>query len=132
MASIISEIARLFKKKPDPEEVIIKDYHFSDRHRLRIRAIGWFANEEYLHSTNEEPAMILFIEDTNERLQEELATAQKQYGLTDRETEVYKLLSQSRTYQDIADILYISLNTVRFHVKNIYLKKGSSRDNLKS
>ncbi len=53
---------------------------------------------------------------------------QKQYGLTDREAEVYKLLSQSHTYQDIANILYISLNTVRFHVKNINLKKGSSRD----
>lgn len=44
--------------------------------------------------------------------------------LTDREVDVLKLMSQGLKYQEIADSLYISLNTVRFYVKSMYGKLG--------
>lgn len=44
--------------------------------------------------------------------------------LTERETVVMKLLYAGSTYQDIADYLYLSKNTVRHHVTNIYRKLG--------
>ncbi len=48
----------------------------------------------------------------------------KQYGLTPRETEVFALLAQGRTVGVIREKLVISLNTARFHTKNIYAKLG--------
>ena len=44
------------------------------------------------------------------------------YGLTARETEISLLISQGMQYKYIADKLYISLDTVKSHVKNIFKK----------
>ena len=42
--------------------------------------------------------------------------------LSDRETEVIKLLSEGLTYTQIATLLFIAPCTVRTHIKNIYVK----------
>lgn len=53
------------------------------------------------------------------------------YGLTPRETEVLELLASGRTVGVICDKLTISLNTARYHTKNIYSKLGvHSQQNL--
>ncbi len=44
--------------------------------------------------------------------------------LSSREQEVLRMLLDGRTYKEIASSLYISENTVKFHVKNIYKKHG--------
>lgn len=44
--------------------------------------------------------------------------------LSIREVEVLRLLAEGLTYQEIADHLIVSVNTVRFHVKTIYGKLG--------
>ena len=43
-------------------------------------------------------------------------------GLSDREKQVATLLLQGKTYKRIAAELYISENTVKYYVKNIYSK----------
>lgn len=43
-------------------------------------------------------------------------------NLTKRETEVLDLLCKGKSYKVIADDLYISPDTVRYHLKNIYKK----------
>ena len=42
--------------------------------------------------------------------------------LTDREIEILKLLDEGRTHEEIAGGLYISVATVRYHIKNTYQK----------
>ena len=42
--------------------------------------------------------------------------------LSKREKEVLHLLCEGQSYRDIARKLYVSTNTVRFHLKNIYKK----------
>lgn len=42
--------------------------------------------------------------------------------LSERETEVLKLLVEGKSYKTIADVLDISLSTVKFHIKNTYIK----------
>lgn len=46
------------------------------------------------------------------------------FGLTPRESEVFALLAQGRTVGVIRERLVTSLNTARFHTKNIYAKLG--------
>lgn len=46
--------------------------------------------------------------------------------LSQREHEVLQMLLDGKTYREIASDLYISENTVKYHVKNIYKKYGCS------
>ncbi len=47
-------------------------------------------------------------------------------GLSGREVEVLRLIAAGRSNKDIADELFISINTVYRHVTNIYSKTNSS------
>lgn len=51
-------------------------------------------------------------------------TGGKEYGLSLREEEVLRLLAAGCSNQEIAKQLYISPNTVKTHIKNIYAKMG--------
>ena len=42
--------------------------------------------------------------------------------LSEREVQVLRLLAAGEPYKEIGQKLYLSLNTVQFHVKNIYSK----------
>jgi DNA-binding NarL/FixJ family response regulator len=46
----------------------------------------------------------------------------EEYKLSSREKEVINLLASGNNYQQIADQLFISVDTVRHHIKNIYKK----------
>ena len=59
-------------------------------------------------------------EEINEELLLEDFT--QEYGLSPREKEVFSLIKEGRSNSEIASDLYISENTVKFHIKNI-LKK---------
>jgi DNA-binding NarL/FixJ family response regulator len=50
------------------------------------------------------------------------AVVEKQARLTERETEVLKMLTQGLRYKEIADGLGVSVNTVRTHLYRIYEK----------
>ena len=45
-----------------------------------------------------------------------------QSPLTERETEILTHLSMGKSYNSIADLLFISKDTVKYHIKNIYIK----------
>lgn len=46
----------------------------------------------------------------------------KEINLTNTEKDVLKLLNNGKSYDEIGDFYDISLNTVRYHIKNIYTK----------
>jgi LuxR family maltose regulon positive regulatory protein len=47
-------------------------------------------------------------------------------ALTDTERSVLRLMADERTNADIADYMSISINTVKFHSKNIFSKLNVS------
>ncbi len=52
-------------------------------------------------------------------------------SLTDRENEILTLICEGKTNLQIADKIYLSVNTIKYHVKNIYEKMDvSSRTQL--
>jgi LuxR family maltose regulon positive regulatory protein len=46
--------------------------------------------------------------------------------LTERELEILRLIAAGRSNPEIAESLYLSLNTVKWHAKNLYGKLGVS------
>ncbi len=46
----------------------------------------------------------------------------EQYGLTAREIETLELLATGKTYNQIADTLFVSPGTIRKHIENLYRK----------
>ena len=46
----------------------------------------------------------------------------REKGLTEREIEVVFLIQEGLTNDKISKQLFVSINTVKFHIKNIYAK----------
>lgn len=77
-------------------------------------------NKEQLYSTIEIAWSKIESKTTNE-LDIAQVNAQLMEPLSKRETEVLTCLSKGMNTQAIAESLYISTNTVKFHLKNLYL-----------
>lgn len=58
----------------------------------------------------------------HKRLHKGFDVQKSKVQLTDQEQSICKELYSGKSYQEIADTLFISINTVRFHVKNLYSK----------
>jgi len=50
--------------------------------------------------------------------------SQNQLSLTDREEEIMRWVAEGKTNWEISIILHLSLNTIKFHLKNVYQKLG--------
>ncbi len=84
-------------------------------YRLRVR---WLPQEDTQH-----PYIVVLIEDCYQSLQSRTIAEIQQYSLTPRQAEVWFLHRMGHSYQEIATELYISLNTVKKHLKDIYAKR---------
>ncbi len=87
----------------------------SDLFRIRVR---WLPLEDAQH-----PHLVVLMEDCCQSLQSRAIAEIQQYGLTPRQAEVWVLHRIGYSYQDIAKKLYISLNTVKKHIKDIHVKQ---------
>jgi LuxR family maltose regulon positive regulatory protein len=60
------------------------------------------------------------------------APVKRKFGLSPREHDTARLMAEGLSYDEIASQLFISVNTVKTHLKNAYSKTGtSSRSALK-
>ncbi|MEO1429844.1 MAG: LuxR C-terminal-related transcriptional regulator [Cyanobacteria bacterium J06633_8] len=83
--------------------------------RVRVRWLqGNGGNDDYI---------IVTLEDREQTNQSIAISEAKKYGLTERETDVWLLRRANYSYQEIAEELYITINTVKKHLKNIYAKQ---------
>ena len=84
---------------------------------LRLR-VQWFKLERMRRD-----CLLVTIEDKYQSLQKMVTNDIHQYDLTPREAEVWLLYRANYSYKEIADKLYITLNTVKKHMKNIHAKR---------
>jgi DNA-binding CsgD family transcriptional regulator len=129
LIAVITAISHQFNQDIDQgDRVLIAECQLAEDQRIRLRAYklpdAW--NNNSGETESDHPHLLIFLEDQTANLQEDLRMEQQKYNLTDREVEIWKLLLQAYSYQEIAKSLHISLNTVKFHVKNIYAKKRCS------
>lgn len=60
----------------------------------------------------------------NREIQVDLTQLYKDFNITDREQEVIKLICDGKTNKEIADSLFISIQTVKDHVYRVFKKVG--------
>ena len=85
--------------------------------KLRVRA-RWLETDDSLNSY-----IIVTLEDCHESNQSIAIRDARKYGLTERETQVWLLRKANLSYKEIAARLYITINTVKKHLKSIYAKQ---------
>ena len=88
--------------------------------RLRLR-VKWLPLE-----TLSEPLLMVILEDQHQTAQQAALIEAKRYRFTPRETEVWLLRSKEYSYRQIAQELFIGLNTVKRHLKSIYAKRKAA------
>lgn len=89
---------------------------------LRIR-VRWFKLNAFSH-----PCLLVILEDRCQSIQKLALAEVDRYGLTPREAEVWLRRRANYTYKEIATELYISINTVKKHMKNIQVKRETVHD----
>lgn len=126
LPQVISEIChKLIKNGNYSDQPLVFECQTAGEKTIRVRA-SWLnaTMGDEATATGRAPQYILvLLENRTEILLEELQFEQQKYQFTDREMEIWSLLRQDYSYQEIAEKLHISLNTVKTHVKNIYAKK---------
>jgi DNA-binding CsgD family transcriptional regulator len=73
--------------------------------------------------------IMLLIERIAEKHDIDIDRAKKRYGLSKREIEIVRLISEGLTNKEIAERLFISESTVKDHIKNIMKKMGTRSRN---
>ncbi len=61
-----------------------------------------------------------------DKTEDPLSLLKRKYSFSSREEDVFQLLTEDISNKEIAQRLFISENTVKFHIKNIYRKTGCS------
>lgn len=74
-------------------------------------------------ATAEQPCILVTLEDCYQTACQRAIAESHQYGLTQRESEVWLLKRANYSYEQIAAQLYIAINTVKKHLKSIYAKQ---------
>ncbi len=125
LPSVITEVCHRLIRAELEEELLIAEYQGNQGHSVRLRVRWLVTGATGSNPTSHEPSILVLLEDCYEALTEDLWIDRQKYDLTDREAEIWMLLRQEYTYQEIANMLQISLNTVKTHVKNVYAKRRS-------
>ncbi|MCL6753336.1 helix-turn-helix transcriptional regulator [Nostoc sp. CCCryo 231-06] len=71
----------------------------------------------------EVPCLLVTIENQYESVKNVALTEVKKFDLTPREAEIWFLYRSNYSYKEIATKLYITINTVKKHMKNIHTKR---------
>jgi DNA-binding CsgD family transcriptional regulator len=74
-------------------------------------------------SAHAAPYIVVMIENLTDAVHQQALFDARQYQFTQREAEVWELHLQGLTYRQMGEQLYISVNTVKRHMKSIHSKR---------
>lgn len=121
---IPTEILRVCKSLIESRELFPSERIFMEVEVEKSKAVKLRIRAQWLHSDgSEKDYIIITLEDCYEASQNIAIADAKKYGLTEREAQVWLLRRANFSYKEIAKHLYITINTVKKHLKNIYAKQ---------
>lgn len=129
----IEAIAKVKQIKPKVQAIVLSSFHDNDTifKALRAGATGYILKDTNLEQIEQK---LINVQEGTPPLSPAIASRmiayfsgnlkkkKKDNQLTPKENEVLKLLIDGGTYKGIAGDLKISINSLRYHVKNIYKK----------
>ncbi len=74
--------------------------------------------------------LLIVLEDRQQTIRNRALSDATLFGLTERETEIWQMRSRGDGYKEISAALWISVDTVKKHVKNILAKRRSHENEL--
>ncbi|WP_315787275.1 LuxR C-terminal-related transcriptional regulator [Fischerella sp. JS2] len=83
--------------------------------RVRVKLLNLTKFKHY--------CFLVTIENRYESIRNLVNAEVTQYNLTQREADIWSLYRANYSYKEIAEHLYISINTVKKHMKNIHAKR---------
>ena len=87
---------------------------------------GFFLNDHTMPSSKKTPHVMVLIEKVSQHRQVNLKEFRKRFGLTERQMEILKLLLSGSTNKKMADVLCVSEDTIKGHLKHIMRRLGVS------
>lgn len=102
---------------PEHNLVLTQTLDCIERRSVRVR-VQWLELE-----AEDNLFLLVILEDQTETAKAAALLDSVRFGLTSRETEVWILRSINYSYDEIAAELFITLNTVKRHLKSIYAKR---------
>lgn len=116
----INYLFQIISNSLDPSQTaphfVEADLFLTKKNKLRIQA------RRFKGLGDASPLILIAIEDLQNSINATALIEAEKYGLTERETEVWQLRRANYTYLEIAGQLYISINTVKKHLKSISSK----------
>jgi DNA-binding CsgD family transcriptional regulator len=113
----IWSICELLKSQADRSLILESDLTIAEiQYRIRVQ---WLNAQEEAQDNR----LIVRFENQQHSLHCGAIVECQCFGLTQRESEVWELRGQGRSRRDIADQLYISIDTVKKHLANIQMKR---------
>lgn len=103
-------------KWPD-RPIVLSNTLITPAGTLRVR-VQWFQ-----FGDPAQDCLMITLEDQAQAAKNSALFEARQFNLTERETEVWLLRKTNYSYEDIAQQLYITTNTVKRHLKSIYAKR---------
>lgn len=102
---------------PDHALVLSQDLMDGDGQSIQVRVqwLDWPATEDSY--------LVVLLDDPTQTAEAMARIEALRYNLTPREREVWVLRQANQSYEAIAQALYISVNTVKRHLKSIYAKR---------
>ena len=121
-------------KNPRARHVVVYTWNFQPELIENARAVGVHG---YLSKTLPAPELVAALEavhngeivvsDSSQRARsaEGLDWPGRNEGITDRESEILALITQGKSNAAVAELTYLSPNTVKSHIRSIYRKIGA-------
>ncbi|MGO4593151.1 DNA-binding response regulator [Leifsonia sp. 2TAF2] len=128
-----SQIGELVKN-PRARHVVVYTWNF---HPELIESASAQGVHGYLSKTLPAPELVAALEAVHSgkivvsdsparaRSAEGLDWPGRQEGITDRESEILALITQGKSNADVAELTYLSPNTVKSHIRSVYRKIGA-------
>jgi DNA-binding CsgD family transcriptional regulator len=123
------------RRKRYPEQRIVLESEVMTQVGTTIRIRAQWLEELATSPTHcstslelEQRYLLVVLEDLGQSVHNLAISNAKKYGLTHRQAEVWALRQAGHSYQEIASRLYITLNTVKKHIKDIRAKIQEVRD----
>jgi DNA-binding CsgD family transcriptional regulator len=88
--------------------------------RIRVQTIDF----------GQTPYFLIVLEDRQQTTRNKALSEAALYGLTERETEIWQMRLRGDAYKEISAALWISIDTVKKHIKNIHAKQRVHQDEL--